>query len=183
MQSFCIQPVHISSCSRFFGREVRLAEADKCSALYGGVIIVSLRDSGAGANEVASHPVLRDFLSLLSAAFYAAYAQGRVSMAQFLGFLGLFNFIIFFPVALRSCVVEARAFRHPHWEAIWYHWMDSLIGITPHPLVYIGAAAVMIGFTGLNFPSYALSITRESHLQLQTRYTTNVHNHLSDAAK
>lgn len=80
----------------------------------GGVIVVSLGDSDAGANKDAPHPVLGDFLSLLSAAFYAAYvtlirqklpdeddkAEGHVSMAQFLGFLGLFNFIIFFPVAL-----------------------------------------------------------------------------------
>lgn len=80
----------------------------------GGVIIVSLGDSGSGSNEVASNPLLGDVLSLLSAAFYAAYitlirlklpdeddkVQGSVSMAQFLGFLGLFNLLIFFPVAL-----------------------------------------------------------------------------------
>lgn len=79
-----------------------------------GTIIVSLGDSGSGSNAAASNPVLGDILSLLSAAFYAAYitlirqklpdeddkVQGRVSMAQFLGFLGLFNLLIFFPVTL-----------------------------------------------------------------------------------
>lgn len=79
-----------------------------------GTIIVSLGDSGSGPNAAASNPVLGDILSILSAAFYAAYitlirqklpdeddkVQGRVSMAQFLGFLGLFNLLIFFPVTL-----------------------------------------------------------------------------------
>ncbi|XP_057773468.1 uncharacterized vacuolar membrane protein YML018C isoform X3 [Salvia miltiorrhiza] len=80
----------------------------------GGVIIVSLGDSGSGSSEVAPNPALGDILSLLSAAFYSVYitlirqklpdeddkVQGRVSMAHFLGFLGLFNLLIFFPVAL-----------------------------------------------------------------------------------
>lgn len=79
-----------------------------------GTIIVSLGDSGSGSNAAASNPVLGDILSILSAAFYAAYitlirqklpdeddkVQGRASMAQFLGFLGLFNLLIFFPVTL-----------------------------------------------------------------------------------
>lgn len=79
-----------------------------------GTIIVSLGDSGSGSNAAASNPVLGDILSLLSAVFYAAYitlirrklpdeddeVQGRVSMAQVLGFMGLFNLLIFFPVIL-----------------------------------------------------------------------------------
>ncbi|KAK4419482.1 putative vacuolar membrane protein [Sesamum alatum] len=80
----------------------------------GGTIVVSLGDSKAGSNLVASNPVIGDILALASSAFYAIYttllrhklpdeddeAQGRVSMAQVLGFLGLFNLLIFLPVAL-----------------------------------------------------------------------------------
>lgn len=72
----------------------------------GGTIIVSLGDS---SSVVATNPVLGDILALLSSAFYAAYItlirlklpdEGHVSMAQFLGFLGLFNLLIFLPAAL-----------------------------------------------------------------------------------
>ncbi|KAL2238665.1 thiamine-repressible mitochondrial transport protein THI74 [Sesamum indicum] len=80
----------------------------------GGTIIVSLGDSKAGSNLVASNPVSGDILALASSAFYAVYTtllriklpddddevQGRVSMAQVLGFLGLFNLLLFLPVAL-----------------------------------------------------------------------------------
>ncbi|KAL0419659.1 UNVERIFIED_CONTAM: putative vacuolar membrane protein [Sesamum radiatum] len=80
----------------------------------GGTIIVSLGDSKAGSSLVASNPVTGDILALASSAFYAVYTtllrhklpdeddevQGRVSMAQVLGFLGLFNLLLFLPVAL-----------------------------------------------------------------------------------
>ncbi|KAL0459307.1 UNVERIFIED_CONTAM: putative vacuolar membrane protein [Sesamum latifolium] len=80
----------------------------------GGTIIVSLGDSKAGSSLVASSPVIGDILALASSAFYAVYTtllrhklpddddevQGRVSMAQVLGFLGLFNLLLFLPVAL-----------------------------------------------------------------------------------
>lgn len=78
----------------------------------GGTVIVSLGDSGLKSS--ASKPVTGDILALVSSAFYAAYitlireklpdeddeVRGRASMAQFLGFLGLFNLLIFLPVAL-----------------------------------------------------------------------------------
>jgi len=78
-----------------------------------GTIIVSMGDSESKSNAVAKNPLLGDILSLVSAALYAVYItlirkklpddderNGRVSMAQFLGFLGLFNFFIFLPPAL-----------------------------------------------------------------------------------
>ena len=78
-----------------------------------GTIIVSLGDSESNSTATAKNPLLGDVLSLLSAAFYAVYItlirkklpdddekNGRFSMAQLLGFLGLFNFFIFLPVAL-----------------------------------------------------------------------------------
>ncbi|XP_047982094.1 solute carrier family 35 member F5-like isoform X1 [Salvia hispanica] len=202
----------------------------------GGVIIVSLGDSGSGSNEVASNPALGDVLSLLSAAFYAAYitlirqklpdeddkAQGSVSMAQFLGFLGLFNLLFFFPVALIlefsklgllntltrkqfGLIVGKGLLDNVLSDYLWAKAVlltsttvataglsiqvplativDSLIGNVPHPMDYVGAVAVMIGFAGLNFPSDAFSTTREAHLELDTgNTTTDVDNRLSEAA-
>ncbi|KAH7576340.1 hypothetical protein JRO89_XS01G0039300 [Xanthoceras sorbifolium] len=79
-----------------------------------GTIIVSLGDSETSTSSaIASSPLLGDILSLISAGFYAVYItlirkklpdddekSGHASMAQFLGFLGLFNLILFLPVAL-----------------------------------------------------------------------------------
>ncbi|XP_031503315.1 uncharacterized vacuolar membrane protein YML018C [Nymphaea colorata] len=77
-----------------------------------GTVIVSLGDSGS-ETSVATNPVLGDLLALLSSAFYAIYitlirkkipdedkGEFQVSMAEFLGYLGFFNLLIFFPVAL-----------------------------------------------------------------------------------
>lgn len=90
-----------------------------------GTIIVSLGDSESSnsLSAVASHPFLGDVLALVSAAFYAVYItlirkklpdddekSGQASMAQFLGFLGLFNFIIFLPVALILLVTKLESF-------------------------------------------------------------------------
>lgn len=75
---------------------------------------MSMGDSESNATTAtAKNPLLGDILSLISAAMYAVYItlirkklpddderNGRVSMAQFLGFLGLFNFFIFLPAAL-----------------------------------------------------------------------------------
>ncbi|WCJ38098.1 EamA-like transporter family [Euphorbia peplus] len=89
---------------------IKLVSVLLCMA---GTIIVSLGDSESSLSAVATSPLLGDFLSLVSAGFYAIYItlirlklpdddgkSGHVSMAQFLGFLGLFNIFIFLPVAL-----------------------------------------------------------------------------------
>lgn len=78
----------------------------------GGTIIVSLGDSETSLSAIASNPLLGDIFALVSAALYAVYItlirknlpdddgkSAQVSMAQFLGFLGLFNLLIFLPVA------------------------------------------------------------------------------------
>ncbi|CAN6888271.1 unnamed protein product, partial [Brassica oleracea] len=78
-----------------------------------GTIIVSLGDSESNSTATVKNPLLGDVLSLISAVFYAVYitlirknlpddgeGSGRFSMAQLLGFLGLFNFFIFLPAAL-----------------------------------------------------------------------------------
>lgn len=95
----------------------------------GGSIIVSLGDSESGSSEVAPHPLLGDILALLSAGLYAVYVtlirkklpdddekSGRASMAQFLGYLGFFNLVIFFPVALILNFTKLEQFNVLTWK-------------------------------------------------------------------
>uniref|UniRef100_A0A0E0LES3 EamA domain-containing protein n=1 Tax=Oryza punctata TaxID=4537 RepID=A0A0E0LES3_ORYPU len=170
----------------------------------GGTIIVSLGDSGSTANVIATNPLLGDVLSIASAGLYAVYitlirkklpdekeGQGEVSMAQFLGFLGLFNMLFFLPIALVLNFTKLEPFHRLTWEQVGlivgkglldnvlsdYLWakaillttttvatagltiqvpiaaiVDTLTGHAPHLLDYIGAAAVLVGFAGINIP-------------------------------
>ncbi|TVU08570.1 hypothetical protein EJB05_41979 [Eragrostis curvula] len=171
----------------------------------GGTIIVSLADSSSTVNAIATNPLLGDFLSIVSAGLYAVYitlirkklpdekeGQGEVSMAQFLGFLGLFNMLFFLPVALVLNFAKLEPFHKLTWEQVGlivgkglldnvlsdYLWakaillttttvatagltiqvpiaaiVDTLTGHAPHLLNYVGAAAVLVGFAGINIPS------------------------------
>ncbi|XP_062149638.1 uncharacterized vacuolar membrane protein YML018C [Alnus glutinosa] len=93
-----------------------------------GTVIVSLGDSETGLTA-ASNPLLGDILALVSSALYAVYItlirkklpdddgkSGHVSMAQFLGFLGLFNLVIFLPVALILNFTKVEPFDVLTWE-------------------------------------------------------------------
>ncbi|KAL5226163.1 hypothetical protein ABZP36_012802 [Zizania latifolia] len=97
----------------------------------GGTIIVSLADSSSTANAIATNPLLGDILSIVSAGLYAVYitlirkrlpdekeGQGEVSMAQFLGFLGLFNMLFFLPVALMLNFAKLEPFHMLTWEQV-----------------------------------------------------------------
>ncbi|KAL7151739.1 hypothetical protein ABFS83_04G051800 [Erythranthe nasuta] len=170
----------------------------------GGTIIVSMGDSAS--SEVASSAVTGDILALCSSAFYAVYitlirqklpdeddeVQGRASMAQFLGFLGLFNLMIFFPVALVLHFSRLEPFTSLTGEQFRliigkglldnvlsdYLWakavllttttvataglsiqvplaaiLDSMKGNIPSLSDFIGGAAIMVGFAGINIPS------------------------------
>ncbi|KAL6873803.1 hypothetical protein ACP4OV_013885 [Aristida adscensionis] len=171
----------------------------------GGTIIVSLADSSSSVNAIATNPLLGDVLSIVSAGLYAVYitlirkklpdekeGQGQVSMAQFLGFLGLFNMLFFLPVALVLNFAKLEPFHRLTWEQVGlivgkglldnvlsdYLWakaillttttvatagltiqvpiaaiVDTLTGHAPHLLNYIGAAAVLVGFAGINIPA------------------------------
>ncbi|KAJ8558239.1 hypothetical protein K7X08_005005 [Anisodus acutangulus] len=185
----------------------------------GGTIIVSLGDSKSGSNKVASNPVLGDILSLVSAALYAVYItlirkklpddegkSGHASMAQFLGFLGLFNMLIFLPIPLVLNFANLEPFNTLTWkqlglivgkgmfdnvlsDLLWAKAIlltsttvatagltiqvplaaivDTLTGNAPPILDYIGAAAVMVGFAGINIPSDSCSVPEEASIELE----------------
>ncbi|KAK8694092.1 hypothetical protein V6N13_071653 [Hibiscus sabdariffa] len=186
-----------------------------------GTIIVSLGDSQNNNNLriIASNPVLGDSLALLSAALYAVYVtlirkklpddeenSGHVSMAQFLGFLGLFNVLIFLPFALILYVTKLESLNRLSWKQFGliigkglldnvlsdYLWakavllttttvatagltiqvplaaiVDTIIGNAPHLMDYLGAAAVMIGFAGINIPFNVYCRAEEATVELE----------------
>ncbi|CAL9219943.1 unnamed protein product [Arabidopsis halleri] len=184
-----------------------------------GTIIVSMGDSESNSNAVAKNPLLGDILSLVSAALYAVYItlirkklpddderNGRVSMAQFLGFLGLFNFFIFLPPALILNFTKRERFNTLTLKQFGlvvgkglldnvlsdYLWakavllttttvatagltiqvplaaiVDSLSGNKPSFTDYIGAAAVMVGFAGINIPSEMFCRSKETAIELE----------------
>lgn len=94
----------------------------------GGTVVVGLADSESGVNAIATNPVFGDFLALLSACLYAVYitlirkklpderkGEGQASMAEFLGYLGLFNLLIFLPVALVLHFTKMETFDKLTW--------------------------------------------------------------------
>ena len=96
-----------------------------------GTVIVSLGDSQVGLNDIATNPVLGDVLALVSAFLYAVYItllrkklpdeaknEGWASMAEFLGYLGLFNFLIFSPIAVILNVTKLEPFRILGWKQL-----------------------------------------------------------------
>ncbi|XP_023511448.1 thiamine-repressible mitochondrial transport protein THI74 [Cucurbita pepo subsp. pepo] len=108
---------------------VKLASVLLC---MGGTIIVSLGDSQSETTlKTSSNPLLGDVLSLVSAGLYAVYitlirkklpdddeTTGKASMAQFLGFLGLFNLVIFLPVALIIKFAQVEPFHLRTWKEV-----------------------------------------------------------------
>ncbi|RWR81174.1 thiamine-repressible mitochondrial transport protein THI74 [Cinnamomum micranthum f. kanehirae] len=186
----------------FLGEKFTFLKLISVLLCMGGTIIVGLGDSTTGANEIASNPLLGDILALVSAALYSVYitlirkkipdedkGEGRPSMAQFLGFVGLFNLLIFLPVALVLNFTKLEPFYKLSWKQFAliigkglldnvlsdYLWaqavllttptattagltiqvpmaavVDTIIGQAPHLMDYIGGAAIMVGFVGIN---------------------------------
>ncbi|KAI7749366.1 hypothetical protein M8C21_000716 [Ambrosia artemisiifolia] len=194
----------------------------------GGTIIVSFGDSKTGTTATASNPALGDILALVSSAFYAIYITlirknlpdednddektGKVSMAQFLGFLGLFNLLIFSPIPLILHFTNIESFHSITLKQLGlivgkglldnvlsdYLWakavllttttvatagltiqvplaavVDTVIGNAPGFMDYIGAAAVMVGFAGINVPTDTCSTPKEASLELEENHTTD----------
>lgn len=97
------------SLGRVFGVEdVTRAKVFSALASFIGVVLVTRSDSGihATGDNVPTHPILGDILSLLSAAFYSIYVvllkvrigdESRVDTQLMLGFAGLYNIICLLP--------------------------------------------------------------------------------------
>lgn len=93
------------------------------SCSFFGVSLVAWADSGAAhPTGIASHPVLGDSLAIISAMCYAAYvtllklrigSEDRISMPLFLGFVGLFNLVAFWPVGLLLDVLGVEPLELP----------------------------------------------------------------------
>lgn len=90
---------------------------------------MSLADSEIGVNAIDRKPLFGDILALVSAGLYAVYitlirkklpdekkGEGQASMAEFLGYLGLFNLLIFLPVALVLHFTNLEPFHNITWN-------------------------------------------------------------------
>lgn len=100
--------------SRYF--KVETLSSVKLAAVlisFGGVILVSLSDSNATsglvAEDIVARPLLGDSMALISAIFYALYvillkvkikSEERIDMQLFFGFVGFFNIVALWPIAL-----------------------------------------------------------------------------------
>ncbi|CAF1964130.1 unnamed protein product [Brassica napus] len=132
--------------------------------------------------------------------------SGWFSMAQLLGFLGLFNFFIFLPAALilnftkrerfnaltlkqLSLVVGKGLLDNVLSDYLWAKAVllttttvasagltiqvllaaivDSLSGNKPSFTDFIGAAAVMVGFAGINIPAEVFHRSKETSIELE----------------
>lgn len=116
----------------FLGEKFTWLKLASVLLCMGGTIIVSLGDSQSETTlKTASNPLLGDVLSLVSAGLYAVYitlirkklpdddeTTGKPSMAQFLGFLGLFNLVIFLPVALIIKFTKVEPFHLRNWKEV-----------------------------------------------------------------
>jgi solute carrier family 35, member F5 len=88
-----------------------------------GVVLVSLSDGSSDTvPEHALKPAWGDFLALLSAFFYALYVtllkvrirdESRIDMQLFFGFVGLFNVITLWPIAIILHLTGAETFQLP----------------------------------------------------------------------
>lgn len=117
----------------FLGEKFTWVKLISVLLCMGGTIIVSVGDSEtqSSVSATATNPLLGDILALVSSALYAVYVtlirskipdddekKGQVSMAQFLGYLGLFNLLIFLPVALVLNFAKLEPFTNLNWEQV-----------------------------------------------------------------
>ncbi|XP_078439760.1 thiamine-repressible mitochondrial transport protein THI74-like [Wolffia australiana] len=179
---------------------VKLAGVLMCMA---GTVIVSLGDKRAeGTSMAARNPLLGDAMAVVSAMFYSVYVTlirkklpehgVDFSMALFLGYLGLFNLLLFFPFALLLSLMKLERVQSLSLNQLGlvigkglldnvlsdYLWakavlltsttvatagltvqvpmaavVDTLRGHPPSLMGFLGAAAAIVGFAGINVPS------------------------------
>lgn len=101
---------------------------------FGGVVLVSLSDSSsptptADARSLNLVAILGDILALFSAVFYAMYMiflkvqikeESRVDMQLFFGYVGLFNILSCWPVALLLHWLGAESLEFPGTRRVVY---------------------------------------------------------------
>ncbi|XP_042449595.1 thiamine-repressible mitochondrial transport protein THI74-like [Zingiber officinale] len=114
----------------FLGEKFTWVKLVSVLLCMGGTIMVSLSDSSVGLNAIATNPLLGDILALVSAGIYAVYItlirqkltdekkNCQANTAQFLGFLGLFNLLIFFPVLLVLNFTKLEPFHKLSWNQL-----------------------------------------------------------------
>lgn len=113
----------------FLGEKFTWVKLVSVLLCMGGTVIVSLADLRVGVNAITYDVVFGDALAIVSAGLYAVYitlirrklpdeskGEGHASMAQFLGYLGLCNLLIFLPVALFLNFTKIEPFHKLTWS-------------------------------------------------------------------
>lgn len=108
-------------------------------------MIVSVADLGVGVNVITYNVLFGDALAIVSACLYAVYitliriklpdeskGEGHASMAQFLGYLGLYNLLIFLPLALFLNFTKIEPFYKLTWSQF-----GLIIGKGMHHLYFL----------------------------------------------
>ncbi|KAL4190448.1 hypothetical protein AMTRI_Chr07g75710 [Amborella trichopoda] len=158
-----------------------------------GTVIVSFGDSETGENSIATNPVLGDILALVSAGLYAVYitlirkklpdenkGEGQASMAQFLGFLGLFNLLLFLPVALILNFTHVEPFHNLTWNQL------GLIvgkGLLDNVLSdYLWAKAVLLTTTTVATAGLTIQVPLAAVVDSLTGHAPNLLDYLGGAS-
>jgi len=100
-----------------------------CSRSFFGVVLIAWADRYTTHLAMApSHPLLGDTLALISALCYAGYvtllkvrigSEDRISMPLFLGFVGAFNIVAFWPLGLALHMLDIERFEVPQDAIMW----------------------------------------------------------------
>ncbi|KAF3435996.1 hypothetical protein FNV43_RR23088 [Rhamnella rubrinervis] len=176
----------------FLGEKFTWVKLISVLLCMGGTIIVSLGDSQS-LSSVASNPLLGDVFALLSAGLYAVYItlirkklfdddekSGHPSMAQFLGFLGLSNLLIFLPVALVLNFTKLEPFYMLTWKQI------SLIvgkGLLDNVLSdYLWAKAVLLTTTTVATAGLTIQVPMAAVVDSLTGNTPHLMDYLGAVA-
>ncbi|KZT51890.1 hypothetical protein CALCODRAFT_487554 [Calocera cornea HHB12733] len=97
-------------------------------ASFTGVLLVSLSDGTSDTPSTSPHIILGDLLALLSAVFYACYVlflkyraqhESRLNAQLFFGFVGLFNTLGLWPIALILHFTGVEPFAVPQGGMAW----------------------------------------------------------------
>ncbi|KAJ0683649.1 putative EamA domain-containing protein [Helianthus annuus] len=169
----------------FLGEKFTWIKLSSVLLCMGGTVIVSLGDSKA-VTATAPNPALGDILALVSSAFYAIYITlirknipdednddektGKLGLVVGKGLLDnvLSDYLWAKAVLLTTTTVATAGLTI---QVPLAAMVDTVMGNAPGFMDYIGAAAVMVGFAGINIPSNTCSTPNEASVELEENHT------------
>lgn len=154
---------------------------------FGGVIIITLQDSGSSSDENEdNHSYLGDVFSLLSAVFYALYAtylkakvpketESEFKFTYFLGFVGLINVFLLLPLFPIFNALGIEEFSWPNSTTLMFLTLNALIGTFisdycwARSVVLLGPLITTLGIS-LTIPLSLVSSSFFDHIKFSWLY-------------